>query len=173
VDHEISSHTFSHIDFSNKNCPEKVAEDEIKACMEAMEPYGLRPESIVFPGGTWGNIKVLEKYGIKIYRKNTEVDLAYPYYDKFGLLVTPTSAGFSKHHNWSANYYIRRYKTYINKAIKTGTIAHFWFHPSIDELTLKNVFPEVIRYAAEKREKGLLWIGTMKQIADHTNKTNK
>jgi len=165
--HELATHTFTHIDFSNKNCPSKVAEDEMKACIDVMKPYGVRPESIVFPGGTYGNIKTLKKMNFKIYRKNTSVDLAYPYYDDFGLIVTPTSTGFMKQHNWSASYYIKRYKKHINKAIKTGTIAHFWFHPSVDEWTLNNVMPEVLQYAAEKREKGDLWIGTMKQIADH------
>ena len=31
VEHEIGTHTFSHIDFSYKNCPPEVAEDEIEA----------------------------------------------------------------------------------------------------------------------------------------------
>jgi peptidoglycan/xylan/chitin deacetylase (PgdA/CDA1 family) len=168
--HELATHTFTHIDFSDKNCPPKVAEDEINACIDAMKPYGVRPESIVFPGGTYGNIKTLKKQGFKIYRKNTPYDLAYPYYDEYGLLVTPTSTGISKIHDWTASYYIKRYKKYIDKAIKTGTIAHFWFHPSFDEWTLKEVFPEVMRYASEKRDKGFLWIGTMKQIANHINK---
>jgi len=168
VGHEISTHTFTHIDFSDTNCPEKVAEDEIKACIEAMKPFGLKPESIIFPGGTYGNIKVLKKYGIKIYRKNTEVDLAFPYSDEYGLLVSPTTTSFGKtHKSWTGDYYVKRFKVFIDKAIKTGTIAHFWFHPSLDEWTLKNVMPEVMHYAAEKREKGELWIGTMKQIADH------
>ena len=173
VEHELATHTFTHIDFSDKNCPPKVAEDEMKACIDAMQPYGVRPESIIFPGGTYGNTKVLKKLNFKIYRKNTLVDLAYPYYDELGLIVTPTSVGFMKQHEWSEAYYIKRFKKYINKAIKTGTVAHLWFHPSLDEWTLKKVMPEVMRYAAEKREEGLLWIGTMKQMADHINKANK
>ena len=110
--HEISTHTFTHIDFSDKNCPPQVAEDEIKACIDAMKPYGLKPESIVFPGGTYGNIDVVKKMGIKIYRRNVDVDLAYPYYDDKGLFVTPTSMAFAKEHNWSANYYIKIHKSY-------------------------------------------------------------
>jgi len=169
VKHELSTHTFTHIDFSEKNCPSEVAEDELKACIAAMKPYGEKPESIIFPGGTFGNIAVLKKYGIKIYRKNVDVDLAYPYFDELGLLVSPTSAMFGKMHDWKAKYYIHRYKKYINKAIKTGTIAHFWFHPSFDEWTLNKVLPAVLEYAMMKRQDGKLWIGTMKEIADHIN----
>ena len=111
--------------------------------------------------------------GIKIYRRNVDVDLAYPYYDDKGLLVTPTSMAFAKEHNWSANYYIKLHKSYIDKAIKTGTVAHLWFHPSLDAWTVKNVMPEVLEYAAKKRDENLLWVGTMKEIADHINNKNK
>ncbi|MEJ2595094.1 MAG: polysaccharide deacetylase family protein [bacterium] len=168
--HEISTHTFSHIDFSNKLCPPEVAKDDIRACMEAMKPYGLKPESIVFPGGTYGNIEVLKQYGFKIYRKNINVDMAYPYRDEHGLLVTPTSLGFMRDFmSWSADYYVYRFKTFLDRAVRTGTIAHFWFHPSFDEWTRDNVFPEVMEYAAELRDKGDLWIGPMINIANHIN----
>jgi len=167
IKHEISTHTFSHIDFSDKNCPPEVAEDEIKACIMAMKPYGLKPESIIFPGGTFGNNAVLKKFGINIYRKNVEFDLAYPYFDNLNLLVTPTSASFGKQHVWTSKYYVQYYKKYIDKAIKTNTIAHFWFHPSFDEWTLNMVLPPILEYAQKKHQEGKLWIGTMKNIADH------
>ena len=169
--HEISTHTFTHIDFSDRLCPPQVADDEITASIEAMKPYGLKPESIVFPGGTYGNIEVLKKHGFKIYRKNVAVDMAYPYRDEHGLLVTPTSLGFMRDfESWSADYYVYRFKTFLNRAVRTGTIAHFWFHPSFDEWTRDKVFPRVMEYAAELRDRGDLWIGPMIGIANHINK---
>jgi peptidoglycan/xylan/chitin deacetylase (PgdA/CDA1 family) len=171
IPHEIATHTFSHIDFSDKNCSPGIAEDEIISCIEAMKPYGLSPKSIVFPGGTYGNIPILKKHGIQIYRKNIDVDLAYPYFDEYGLLVSPTTTGFGRiHKNWSAEYYIYRFKTFIDKAIKTGTIAHFWFHPSFDEWTMQNVMAPVLKYASEKRDLKELWIGTMADISKFINK---
>ncbi len=167
--HEIGTHTFTHIDFSDKNCPKEVAENEIKACIDVAKPYDIKLESIVFPGGTYGNTETLKNAGIKIYRKNVDVDIAYPYYDNLGLLVSPTSAGFGKSHDWTSEYYIKRFKRYIDKAIKTGTIAHFWFHPSLDKWTLNNVMPDVLEYAVNKRKQGDLWIGTMKEISNHIN----
>ncbi len=53
VKHEIGTHTFSHIDFSYKNCPAKVADDEIRACCDAASKLGINLKSMVFPGGTW------------------------------------------------------------------------------------------------------------------------
>jgi peptidoglycan/xylan/chitin deacetylase (PgdA/CDA1 family) len=170
IPHEISTHTFSHIDFSDKICPPQVADDELKGCIESMKSYGLSPKSMVFPGGTYGNISVLKKYGIQIYRKNTEFDMAYPYYDDHRLLVSPTTACFGHtHKTWSAEYYIYRFKTYLNKAIKTGTIAHFWFHPSFDKWTLHNVMPPVLEYANKLRENNKLWIGTLNDISKFIN----
>ena len=167
VSHELGCHTFSHIDFSDKNCPYQVADDEIKACIDAATPFNIKLKSLVFPGGTWGNIKILKKYGFTIYRKNINFDLAYPYRDHYGLLVSPTSAGFGRAHDWTKEYYIKRYKKYIDKALTTGTVCHFWFHPSIDSWFLDNVFSDILLYAAEKREEGKLCVGTMGEIATY------
>lgn len=172
INHEIGSHSFSHIDFSYKNCPLQVADDEIKACKKAAEPYGIDLESIVFPGGTWGNIEVLKKYDFKIYRKRCDFDLAYPYRDEHGLLVS-ASSGCLEHnlsYGWSSDYFIMRLKKYIKKAIKTNTIAHLWFHPSMDHYFLENILPDLFKIANEYREKGDLWIGPMNKIAMYINK---
>jgi len=171
VEHEIGTHTFSHIDFSYKNCPPEVADDEIKACKIAAERYGINLESIVFPGGTWGNIETLKKHNFTIYRKREDFELAYPYRDKLGLLVT-TSSGtleYNLKYGWSPEYYVNRLKKYIDKAIMTNTIAHLWFHPSLDPFILKNIFPPILKYASEKRKAGNLWIGPMNKIAAHIN----
>jgi len=174
VKHEIGTHTFSHIDFTYKNCPPEVADDEIKACIDVAKKYNIELKSIVFPGGTWGNIEVLKQHKIKIYRKSSEYELAYPYYDKHGLLVTVSSIAMDNNKfNWSPEYFLKKYKVYIDKAIKTNTIAHFWFHPSFDPWFLENVFPEILEYVNEKRKEGSLWVGTMGSIADHIqNKDN-
>jgi peptidoglycan/xylan/chitin deacetylase (PgdA/CDA1 family) len=171
VNHEIGCHTFSHIDFSYKNCPDGVADNEIKACIDAAKKYNTDVKSMVFPGGTWGNIEVLKKYNFTIYRKKSDFELAYPFRDEYGLLVTTSSGGFEYNINlgWSADYYVRRLKKIIQKALESNTIAHFWFHPSLEPVILKNVFPPVVNYASELRDKGLLWIGTMNGIAEHIN----
>jgi peptidoglycan/xylan/chitin deacetylase (PgdA/CDA1 family) len=170
LNHEFATHTFSHIDFSNKNCPKDVADDEIKASIEAMSKFNLpSPISICFPSGSWGNVPILKKYGIKIYRRKINtVQLTYPYCDDFGLLVTLSSDAFDRSYpSWSAGDYQARYKKVIDKAIRTGTIAHFVFHPSMDPWMIKEVMPTVLEYASQKRHKGQLWVGTMGEIAKH------
>jgi peptidoglycan/xylan/chitin deacetylase (PgdA/CDA1 family) len=171
VPHEIGCHTFSHMDCTYKNCPPLVLDDELKACTLAAEKLGIKLTSLVFPGGTAGNYEILKKHGYRIYRKNIDVDLAYPFRDEFGMMITPTSGSFGDNGlGWSSSYFIYRYKKIIDRAIKTSTVAHFWFHPSIDTWSLEQVMPEVLKYADQKQEEGKLWIGTMGEMADHIEK---
>jgi peptidoglycan/xylan/chitin deacetylase (PgdA/CDA1 family) len=171
VNHEIATHTFSHVNFSDKYCPPEVADDEINASMNVMKPYGITPVSICFPFGTWGNVPVLKKHGIKIYRRKLlAYQMAYPYKDEHGLLVTLSTDAFDRSNPaYSAKSYKARFIKAINKAIKTGTVANFVFHPSMDPWMISEVMDEVLGYAAKKRDEGALWIGTMKEIAEHIN----
>lgn len=164
--HEIGCHTFSHIDCSEKNCPPAVLEDEIQACITAARNWGIDLTSFVFPGGTTGNYNVLKRHGFKTYRQKLHFDLAPPLIDDHQMVVSASTSSFGRNADWSAEYYVYRYKTMIDKAIKTNTIAHLWLHPSVDPWTLKYVLPEVLRYVSGKRDKGALWIGTMGQLAD-------
>lgn len=166
-EHEIGCHSFSHIDFTYDFCPPEVAEDEIKACIELFQSWGIQPKSFVFPGGTYGNFEVLKSNGFFAYRKRMNFELNYSQKDDFGLTVIPSSCGLGDNGlGWSKEYFIDRYEKYIDKAIDTQTICHFWFHPSLDEWFLKQVFPEILAYAAEKRDKGELFIGTMAEITE-------
>jgi len=174
VKHEIGCHSFSHIDFTYENCPPEVAEDEIKACVKAANDWGLKLKSFVFPGGTYGNFEILKKYGFTSYRQTLKYELMLPYIDSNELLVIPVSTGLGDNNlGWSSDYFIKRYKKYIDKAIHTGTVCHFWFHPSIDEWFLHNVFPEILRYVAKKREEGELCILTMEEITSNIDKLKK
>jgi peptidoglycan/xylan/chitin deacetylase (PgdA/CDA1 family) len=174
VRHEIGTHTFSHIDFSYKNCPLAVADDEIKMCVNTANSLGISLKSIVFPGGTWGNIEIIKKYGIQIYRRHIKHDLAYPYRDEFGVLVSPSSGclEYNIDYNWTPEYFFKRLMKYITKAIKTNTVAHFWFHPSLEPFFLKNIFCPFLDYVSQRRAKGDLWIGTMEEIAAYINSKN-
>jgi peptidoglycan/xylan/chitin deacetylase (PgdA/CDA1 family) len=174
LNHEIATHTFSHINFSDKICPPEVADDEILYSKMAMESYKLTPESICFPFGSYGNVPILKKHGIKIYRRKLLThQLAYPFYDDHDLLVTLSSDAFDRsNHTWSAAYYCRRFMKVIDKAIKTGTIAHFVFHPSMDPWMISEVMEDLLKYASKKRDEGKLWIGTMSEIAHHIDGNN-
>ena len=165
--HEIGCHSFSHLHFKNQICPPEVADDDIKACVEVAKKWGLTLKSMVFPGGTNGNYNSLAKYGFTNYRQNSKYDLFYPEMGEEGMIRLPSSfsmedTGF----NWSKEYYLYRYKKYIDRAITTGTVCHGWFHPSENAWVIKDLFPEVLKYVTELREKGLLYITTMDKMSE-------
>ena len=173
VEHEVGCHSFSHIDFSDKNCPRKVAEDEIKACIEVAKQWDINLKSFVFPGGTYGNYQTLKEFGFTNYRKILDYELMQPVIDENGLVIIPVSTGLGNNGlGWTKEYFFKRLKKYIDKAVENGTVCHFWFHPSIDEWFLHNVFPEILKYTSEKREEGKLRILTMTEIAKRVLKKN-
>ncbi len=169
VQHEIACHTFSHIDCSYKNCPPEVLEDELTASFNAAKSWGIKFKSITFPGGTAGNFEVLKKFGISICRKrHLDYEIAYPFLNNKGIIVTPTGPGIALKYRdyWSIDYIFSRIKKVIDKAILTNTIAHLWFHPSQEEETFSDLFPMILEYCADQREKNNLWVGTMNEMTE-------
>ena len=163
VKHEIGCHTFSHIDFSDKYCPPNVAEDEINACIEAAKPWDINLKSIVFPGGTYGNVEVLKKFNFEVYRRNRLEKLVIPYLDEFGLTVTNSTQMIgSINSEWSIDYQVWRLKKMISQAIKTNTVAHFWFHPS--DYYVKPVFEIILPMIDSLRNKDKIWVGRMMDL---------
>lgn len=166
VNHEVGCHSFSHLHFNDKVCPPEAAFDDIKACVTEAEKLDIKLKSMVFPGGTNGNYKALSKNGFTNYRQNSEHDLFYPEAGQEGMVRLPSSFSFEDTgFNWSKEYYISRYKKYIDKAVETGTVCHAWFHPSESPWVVNEIFPEILRYAAELREKGELYISVMNDLA--------
>lgn len=168
---EIACHTFSHIDCSYKNCPQEVIDDEFKASTEIAKKWGFEFKSVTFPGGTAGNYETLKKYGIEIYRRRIgDFELAYPYKNEQGLIVTATGPAITiKYPEWSMDYTFSQFKKAIDKAIRTNTFAHFWFHPSQKPEDFTELMPLIFEYMDKKRSEGLLWVVTMKEVAQFIN----
>jgi peptidoglycan/xylan/chitin deacetylase (PgdA/CDA1 family) len=169
--HEIGCHTFSHIDCSDRFCPSQVMEDEMIAFTEAAARWGIEAESMAFPAGSAGNYPTIKRYGIKIYRKRVKpYELAYPFRDEHGLLCSATGPMITRSYSdWTLEDTLMKYRRSIEKAVKTGTVAHLWFHPSDDSYIFERIFPEILKLICEFRDRGLLWVTTMKEIARHIN----
>ena len=173
VKHEIGCHTFSHIDCTDKNCPKELLESELKKCVQIAEANALKLNSLVFPGGTLGNYSLIKSLGFMCYRKPMEYDVDVPIIDNYGLVAIPSSYGMDKPiYKCSDKFCFYIAKKYIDLAIKHKKVAHLWFHPSMNPWYLKNVFPKIIGYVAEKRNNGLLEVLTMngltKQMKNET-----
>jgi|LSQX01.3.fsa_nt_gb hypothetical protein len=171
VKHEIGCHTFSHVDCRDEYCPAQVLDDELTACKKAAEKWGISFSSMAFPAGTAGNFPVLKKHGIKIYRRRIHpYELAYPYRDEWGLLVSPTGYGLGMAYpSRPFKDNLQRFFLAIDKAIRTQTVSHFWFHPSASPEIFEKLLPPILEYCAKKRDAGELWVGSMDMLQQHIN----
>lgn len=167
VGHEIGCHTFSHIDMTYKNCPKQLAEAEILACNKLAAEKGLKLKSMVFPGGTFGNFEVLKANGYSCYRKPMAYDVGLPVKDRTGLWAIPSSLGLDKTpYNWSAKTYINQAAVFLNQAAKHRMVVHYWFHPSMNQWYLANVFPVILRMVNQYQLDGKVDVLTMQQVAE-------
>lgn len=167
VNHEIGCHTFSHIDFSYENCPNELAVSELDMCINQSKQYGVSIKSMVFPGGTFGNFEILKQKEIICYRKQTRFHIDLPYLDKYGLVVIPSSLILDRDkYGWSQKFHIEILKQFLTKAAKYKQVCHFWFHPSMDKWYLENILPELLSEISNYKNKGLIEIKTMGQLAD-------
>ncbi len=168
VHHEIACHSFSHIGFNEKYCPNKLAEAEINKCNEVMGKFGIKPVSMVFPGDEAGHFEILKRYDYKCVRyfPLQKVEISKPIRLKEGLWAILSSSNIIPDDNWDSNYILWRLKKYIQKSIEKKALCHFWFHPSISQERVKEVLFPVLEYCAERREEGNLDIFTMQEIGE-------
>ena len=165
--HEIGCHTFSHLDFTYKNCPKVMADAELETCITLTEKKGIRLRSFVFPGGTFGNYESLKEKGFLCYRKPMKNHIDLPYIDSYGLVAIPSSLGLDKDpYGWSKDFHLKMIRNFLEKTVKYKLVCHFWFHPSMDKWYLDNIMPEVLRMVGEFRDAGMLRVLTMGALAD-------
>ena len=167
VQHEIGCHSFSHIDFTYKNCSEALADAEINKCIDLAEKRNIRMKSFVFPGGTHGNYESLKKNGFICYRKSMFFNIDYPEIDKYGLVAIPSSMCLDKGaYKWKVKTYVRHAVKHIIKASRCKLVCHFWFHPSMNSWYLNKVLPEILRQVDIYRKKGQITVITMGGLAE-------
>lgn len=164
--HEIGCHTFSHIDFTYKNCSENLANSEIKKCKQLAKKKDIKLKSMVFPGGTAGNYEVLIDNGFICYRKPMSYDIDLPVIDDHWLVAIPSSFGLDRDsYGWSKDFHLSILKKYINRASQNRLVCHFWFHPSMDRWYLQNIMPFLLRLISKYRNSGKIQVMTMGELA--------
>jgi hypothetical protein len=166
VKHEIACHSFSHIAFNDEICSPLVAMDELKACVMEAKKWGIDLESFVFPGGTYGNFKQLKSFGFTNYRMNQGFDLFYPYLDEHELVVLPSSLNLDDNGlNFSKTFYLMKVRKFVLSAIRSHSVCHFWFHPSMSPYYLENILPKVLAEILKLCEQFSIPIMTMGEMS--------
>jgi peptidoglycan/xylan/chitin deacetylase (PgdA/CDA1 family) len=67
-EHDVGSHSFSHVIFNDPGCTREVAEAEVGKCVELARGMGVELESFVFPRNGLGHLDVLREHGFRITR---------------------------------------------------------------------------------------------------------
>ena len=163
VDHEIGCHSFSHIDFSDQHCPQESAESELNECVRLANQRGLKLDSFVFPGNLVGNLNALKNTGFSSYRYEGPYELDFPRKDSLGLWQIPGGICLEKPPlGWSNEYWVGILKKYVDTALETGTVCHFWFHPSIASNEINGIMEPLLQYLSSRRDKA--WMTTMSSL---------
>jgi len=164
VRHELATHSFSHVDFSN--CSEEVAIAELTRCKELMQKKNLSLSSMVFPGNLIDNLRILSKLDLLAYRGNDECKIQYPTRIPDGIWNIPQSIQLAG--RLRENHLSNLVKRLIDKTIGNCGVLHMWFHPfEMDRPMINSVLSPILTYADSLRRKKKLWIATMQEIASY------
>lgn len=165
--HEIGSHSFSHIDFSQQTSNCELVRRELEECLAVMAPLGLKLRSLVYPFNNMGHSyhELLHEYGVIAVRHRDErIRLSYPERGSAGVYKIYESMNLR-----SANYYTYRDKAelFIDAAIENGSAYHLWFHPSDPHSVFQTEFSEILQLVQKHREAGNVWAATMGDLASY------
>jgi peptidoglycan/xylan/chitin deacetylase (PgdA/CDA1 family) len=127
MDHEIASHSFSHIPYPLVD--DETVERDLKASIEALQSYGLKPYSLAFPFNLIGKTHILPKHGIKIVR-----------------------SGHKSIQNITCNNGLVMVKSNITDlSMKKRTLLSWYLHPIIlYNNKAHNIFEKIIKYLVKR-----------------------
>jgi len=163
--HEIGSHSFSHIDFSEDTSTRELVEQELRACIKVMAPYGLHLRSLVYPFNNMGHhyLDLIGGLGLTAVRhRDKQVRLSYPERTSSGVYKLYESMNLrrAKHYN-----YIEKAVMFMEEACSRQAAYHIWFHPSDASDVFEMEFYGIIKSMAEFQQQGKLWVATMGDLA--------
>lgn len=187
--HEIACHGFCHRPLSEDAITERGAEDEIDAALDVARAKGVALKTMVFPRNQIGHLALLRRKGFigyrdRRYRPTGAAGRLWSLVEEFNILpraearVAPPAGDLVRipagyFFNWRfgarrrvpAAVTVRRWTTLLNRAVRTGKVAHLWFHPHnlVTAPTTRAPLETVLRYAADLRSRGLLEVVTQEQ----------
>jgi hypothetical protein len=158
--HEIGSHSFSHIPFAESICPAEVAHAELQLCRAAASESALDLRTFAFPGNIAGHFDELRAAGFTSYRSvDMHAELDLPHLDPLGLWAIPAGLCLDRADTrWTGRDEFDAARRYIDLALETGLMCNFWFHPEMDPRHVDTLFPMLLEYLAAHRSQ--LWLTT-------------
>ena len=173
VKHEIGSHSFSHIDFSEATADRELVRRELEECIKVMAPSGLRLRSLVYPFNNMGHhfLDLIADLNITSVRhRDKHARLSYPERSEFGVYKLYESMPLRRGRGY---YFADRAKIFMDEALDRFGAYHLWFHPSDPTEWFEYEFRSIIRHIADLRDKGILWAATMSDVAAYCEARTK
>lgn len=195
TDHEIGSHSFSHVEFGDTS--REAVSAEFRATASATD---RSPTSLVFPRNQVGHLGALAEHGFTCYRGNmarwygdsvirpaakmanmlTQLSappVSHPTVGEHGLIDIPASLNLFGFEGLArslaapvvADPLVRQAKLGIERAIAEEGVFHLWFHPN-DVLEPSHIerVRAVLEHVAARRERGDITVATMSEVAERT-----
>jgi hypothetical protein len=187
--HEIACHGFCHRPLSEDSIDARGAGEELDAALAVARSKGVALKTMVFPRNQIGHLPVLQGKGFIGYRERRfrpggRLGRLWSLAEEFNIVPSPEArvaprgdglvpipAGYF--FNWRfgarrrvpAGVTVRRWKTLLNRAARTGKVAHLWLHPHnlITAPSTRAPLEIVLRHAAELRSRGLLEVVTQER----------
>lgn len=193
IDHEIGSHSFSHIRFDHPYMDAHVAQFEWDTSYQVLSKFKEDVRSFVFPENRVGHVESFYKSPFSIYRSRDRY--WYSSLSQQKLLhfldqsITSSPYSVSREKDTHGNNCVsgsqmflaydgvrscipdfirfKKVKNGIDKAIESSQVFHWWFHPwnLASSPRMFEVFAKVLEYVAKKRDEGLLDIVTMGDLS--------
>jgi peptidoglycan/xylan/chitin deacetylase (PgdA/CDA1 family) len=195
-DHDVGSHTFSHVVASDPRVSRDVLRADVAAGVEIADDHGIDVDSFVFPRNAVGHRDLLAEVGVRTYRgprrlpppgprralaklgmaaDADRVPLVEPRVDEHGLVEIPPSLylfGFEGAPNemvttaWK-DPMLAAARNGIDRAAREDGVFHLWFHPN-DVVTDRDAdrVERVLSHLDRRRAETDLTVETMRDVAD-------
>lgn len=191
VEHEVGSHSFSHVLFGEPETTSELADAEVKRCVDIADDWGLTLDSFVFPRNDIGHLDRLAAHGFGCYRGSTPTPegirsildvelrdrslLVRPRIDEHGLVNVPASSflfgfqwpGRSLIESVWADPMVRLACRGIDQAARSSDgVFHAWLHPNnlIDERDDARM-RAILEHIDRRRRESDLTVETMGAVA--------
>lgn len=197
VDHEVASHSFSHVLFGEEETTTEMARTELEWCLEAAEDQDAM-RSFVFPRNSVGHRDVLAEWGFDAYRGTSPHDLSSvrklatatvvppkpklvtPTIDEYGLVDVPASLylfGFEGAarrlvETVRTDPILRHARRGIDAAAESDDgVFHIWLHPNnvVDDAAVDRL-RRIFQYIDVRRDD--LEVETMADVANRVAPSN-
>ena len=182
VNHEICSHSYSHVRFDLQGVTEKVIQRELCLFEQALKPVLSRAASFIYPYNIEKYEIALSKYGYLAIRGgalqdyNSRLGAAYNYFFNPPPMSYCTSINDNTFrysgsmlfnpgykHMYRLPFVERRARRGIQMAASSGDALHIWCHPFnfSEKPELLKAFTRFVEYVLPYRERGELDVVTM------------